>query len=182
MATSRKAVFGASSIVILVAAFFGGWWLRGPSETRGAADNIQIGVPTIVTQAELESVAATHYPLYWAGERPDSEIELTLTSTGSAFVRYLPHGTTAGSTEKYLTIGTYYAVDGYPALAAVSEENGMTTRARNGAVIVTFNSDPLSTYFSFPSASFQVEVFSPEAGESRTLTDNGTIAIVGGVP
>lgn len=184
MERSQKVVLSVLGVVGITAALLVGWWLgsagSSSAEAQGSAVNISVDEPVIVTADELHEVAQSHYPLYWAGERPDTSIELTLTSAGGAFVRYLPPDAKAGASQEYLTVGTYYAVDGYSSLAAVDPDTAHVVTAQNGAVIVTFDSDPLSTYFSFPRASFQVEVFSPTTAESKTLTDDGTITIVGG--
>ncbi len=184
MERSQKIVFSVLGVVAITAALLVGWWFGGTSassaDAQGIAPGITVDQPVIVSEEQLLEVANAHYPLYWAGERPDTDIELTVTSAGGAFVRYLPDGATAGADSEYLTVGTYYAVDGYSSLAAVDPSTAEISEAQSGAVMVTFNSDPKSTYFSFPRAAFQVEVFSPTADEASTLVGDGSITIVGG--
>ncbi|OLT38639.1 hypothetical protein BJF85_07955 [Saccharomonospora sp. CUA-673] len=166
----------------VVVAVFAGWMLRGSGDAVGAEDagGVEVGVPKIVSAEELEEFASKHYPVYWAGERPDSELEVTLTTKNAIFVRYLPEGTEAGSDDQHLTIATYGDIDGYDALSNADEEVADVAEAQGGAIIATFNERPRSTYFSFQNAGFQVEVFSPQEGQSKTLTDEGEIRLVGG--
>lgn len=138
------------------------------------------GVPTIVSLGELKDLAADHGTVYWAGQRPNTQIEVTVTTDGGTYVRYLPKGVPAGSKDEFLTIGTYSAVDGYSALSAAKKSQADVELSKSGAVIATFKSAPDSTYFAFPKTSFQVEVYSPVKGEARQLTDSGSIGIVPG--
>jgi hypothetical protein len=177
-------VWGAVTVLLVVAAVLGGWALRGSDDdgTGSADDSIEVGVPTIVSSSELEKVVGSHDPVYWAGERPDTKLELTMTRKGAVFIRYLPEDAEAGDDQTYLTVGTYSDIDGYDALSAAAPEVARVQHAQNGAVIAVFKKQPKSTYFSFEDANFQVEVFSPEKGESQELTDDGSITLVGGTP
>lgn len=193
MRTSQKVVVGIAIALLVVIAGAGGWLLRGSTDTSDASGSapggmhpaattggIEVGVPTIVTPAQLEQFAGGHGPMYWAGERPGTQIELTMTSKDAIFVRYLPKDAKAGDQQQYLTVATYGDIDGYTALTAAKKSVATVVQGRNGAVIAVFKSRPNSTYFSFKDAGFQVEVFSPTKGESETLTDNGAITLVGG--
>jgi hypothetical protein len=183
---SRKVAWGVGIVVLLVLAGVGGWLLHGSSDNGNAAtasdhaQDIKVGVPTIVTASQLEEFAGDHAPVYWAGARSGTKLELTQTSKDAIFVRYLPDTATAGDTSKYLTVGTYDDVDGYSALTAAKSDVADVVHGQNGAIIAVFKKRPLSTYFSFKNAGFQVEVFSPEHGQSKKLTDDGSITLVGG--
>ncbi|MFD6446244.1 hypothetical protein ACFWEJ_14170 [Promicromonospora sp. NPDC060204] len=177
------------AVVLLVAVAVGSWSIRGAqansadqaaSAAIAAAEDIRVGVPTVVSAQTLEQVSANHYPLYWAGEIPDTKIELTLTANSGTFVRYLPQNAKAGDPDKYLTVATYEAISGYDGLKSADEDLATVEHSKSGAVIAVFDDRPLSTYFSFQNAAFQVEVFSPEKDESKKLTDDGTIGLVGG--
>ena len=65
--------------------------------------------PKLVSQAQLEDFAGTlDHPLYWAGPKQGYSLELTRTSGGKIFLRYLPKGVAAGdSRPEFLTVGTY---------------------------------------------------------------------------
>lgn len=182
MRGTYKAIIGAGVVVVVAAAGVGGWELGHHDDSASgstAAAAIKIGVPTIVTADQLKQYAATHTPFYWAGVRPNTQIELTVTARNATFVRYLPEGAKAGTTTKYLTVSTYDSIDGYDALTSANKKLASVQRAQSGAVVDVFKATPLSTYFSFPNATFEVEVFSPTAGESKSLTDDGQIGMLG---
>lgn len=187
MSPRGKILVGAAIAAVVVVAGADGWLIRGsgnaapdPGTASPPPVAVKVGVPVVVTPAQLKTFAADHYPLYWAGRRPNTKIELTRTSENVVFVRYLPHRAPAGATGTYLTVGTYEGFNGYTPLSAAPKSVADVTHARSGAVIVDFDARPRSTYFSFPDARFQVEVFSPERGQSERLTDNGSISVVGG--
>src|SRR5262245_44013212 len=110
-----RLIFGLGISLLIVAAAFGGWVLRGSSDQSAAASeaDVKAGVATIVTPSQLEEFATNHAPLYWAGERAGTKLELTLTTKDAIFVRYLPEDAHAGDTGQYLTVGTYGDIDGY---------------------------------------------------------------------
>lgn len=186
MRARQKAVLTAAIIALVALAGVGGWLLRGAGSDSTTAVSaapdagIKLGHPTIVTPKQLKQFSGDHYPLYWAGTRPNTKLELTWTSKDATFVRYIPTTASAGDKGRYLTVATYGDVDGYTALTSAEKKVAGVTRGQNGAVIAVFKKQPNSTYFSFKNAGFQVEVFSPRAGESKSLTDGGSIKLVGG--
>jgi len=184
MRTRNKVALGSIVTILIVAGGVAGWLLRGPGTADPGpavtAEAIRVGVPTIVSPAVLAAFAGNHYPVYWAGDRPHTTLELTLTSGNAVFVRYLPAHAQVGDHQRYLTVATYdNAVNSYAALAGAKRNVAHVTHGRLGAVIAEFKRDPLSTYFSFKGDGFQVEVFSPDPGVSRHLTDIGAIKLVG---
>jgi hypothetical protein len=49
--------------------------------------------PTAATLADLRTLAQrVGHPIYWAGPKPGYTYELSTTSNGSVFIRYLPPG------------------------------------------------------------------------------------------
>ena len=184
MRGTYKAIIGTGAAVVVAGAGVGGWALghrddNSSSSGSTSASTIQVGVPTIVSAQQLQQYAATHAPFYWAGVRPNTQIELTVTARNATFVRYLPEGAKAGTPTKYLTVSTYDSIDGYDALTSAKKKIASVQRAKSGAVVDVFKATPLSTYFSFPNATFEVEVFSPTAGESKSLTDDGQVGMLG---
>ncbi|WP_406692729.1 hypothetical protein REH65_13890 [Saccharopolyspora sp. ID03-671] len=181
MRTGNKKIWWAVLALVIVLAGVGGWMLRSGGPINAASSEpVPVGTPTIVSASELEDLAGQHYPLYWAGEQPDTQIEVTVTRKNAIFVRYLPSGVAAGDPGQYLTVATYYAINGYDALRGTPKEKADVTEAEDGAMIAVFRDRALSTYFSFKNAGFQTEVFSPMIGQSKQLTENGTIKIAGG--
>lgn len=185
MRGSYKLIVGIGVVVLLIAAGFGGWLLGngGDDDEKSAAkDEIRVGVPVIVSPAELKEFAGDHEQVYWAGERSGTHIELTLTARNGIFVRYLPENVKAGSKGTYLTVATYSAVEGYQNLVSAKKSAAEVTRTQSGAVVAVFKKQPLSTYFAFPDGAFQIEVYSPTKGESEKLVSDGTVALLGNSP
>ena len=61
--------------------------------------------------------ASLNQPIYWAGPEPGYQYELTRTTAGKVFVRYLPVGVKAGTTQAtYLIVATYPFRNAFAAL------------------------------------------------------------------
>ena len=74
-----------------------------PTSSLPSAIAMQGYGPAIVTVDELKA-QATKYGLaaYWGGEVAGTQLELTVTTNGSFFVRYLPEDATVGTKDEYL--------------------------------------------------------------------------------
>lgn len=175
---------GAALAVALVAAFVA-WLLLSDNDDDGATGgggNIAGATAArAATQEELVELAGSlEYPIYWAGPQPNRTFELTRTSSGRIYIRYLPPGVEPGDPNpRYLTVGTYPQANGYAAVRAASRRpNAISRQAAGGALIVSNRTRPRSAYFSFPGARFQVEVFDPTPGRARQLTLAGRITRV----
>lgn len=136
------------------------------------------GKEVIMSEDQLRTLATTHAPLYWAGPRDGTQYGVTVTSHNGVFIRYIPTGDAAGSTKEYLSVATYYALNGYNALASAKKDSADAAKSDTGALIATFKDKPNHTYFSFPNAAFQVEVFSPDGNQARSMVDNGEIRLL----
>jgi hypothetical protein len=79
------------------------WFLDGDEKTASPATD----APSTVSLAELSDFAADQpIPVYWLGERGDDDYELTESSSGRVYVRYLPAGTEAGDERAdFVTVG-----------------------------------------------------------------------------
>jgi hypothetical protein len=175
---------GAALAVALVAAFVAWLLLSDDDNDDAAGDRANTADATAAraaTRAELVELAGSlDYPIYWAGSVPDRTFELTRTSSGRVYIRYLPPGVEPGDRRpRYLTVGTYPQANGYAAVRAASRRpNTLSRQAAGGALIVYNRGRPRSAYFSFPGARFQVEVFDPTPGRARQLTLSGRITRV----
>lgn len=172
------AVIAVVAVVALVLSLTGSLpWGREPT-----ADSTPVaGRPAFVTEQELRDFGDTHGPVYWAGPKDGVNYELTQADSGAVFVRYVPENQKVGSATEDLTVATYPQTDGYGMLEQSAEAENMGSQTTQTGALVVVNSDtPLSTYFSFPDAAFQVEVFSPNDGESQELVLAGSIELLGG--
>jgi len=153
--------------------FFGG-------KARAAELNLTVGQPTFVSESDLKAYGDSHAPVYWAGPMDNVNYEITEASTGSTFIRYVPKSESAGTSKEVLTVATYPEQQGYKRLQdAAAEQNMGSQTTKSEALVVVNPNAPLSTYFSFPDASFQVEVFSPTPDESKQKVLDGNIRLLG---
>ena len=130
------------------------------------------GGPALVSQAQLEQLASTNdAPVYWAGPKSDYSYELTRTSSGRVYVRYLPAGVKAGDARaNFLVVGTYTQPGSFANLQRAAKASGaLSVRTENDGIVVFSSSKPTSVYLSYPGASYQVEVYAPSADNARSL-------------
>lgn len=124
-------------------------------------------------------------PLYWAGRRPDTKLEATLTSSEYAYVRYLTADAAVGdASPDYLTVATYPSLNALENLRSYARnEDASTRRIPDGGLAVPVPGSPTSVYFARPTADVQVEVYDPQPREALELIRSGAIQPVpGGVP
>jgi hypothetical protein len=136
-----------------------------------------IGSPASASVDQLKALAAqTDHPVYWAGAKSGA-YELTRTSDGRIYVRYLPSADKVGDrAANYLTVGTYQSKNAFTAIQrAAARQGAVSVKIDNGGLLVFNESTPKSVYFSYPGATYQVEVFDPSAKQARTLVLAGKI-------
>ena len=140
-----------------------------PSET--------VSQPAIRTIAELRAAAAiSPNPIYWAGSRAGTRLEVSQTSGGTVFVRYLPTGTAAGDMQPHLTVATYARPNGYAEVQAAAKNEGSRSLELDGGGLAVYDSKaPTNVHVAFPGQAYQIEVFSPENDLALRLVTNGKI-------
>ena len=136
----------------------------------------QIG-PAVATPAKLRGLArAVGHPLYWAGQKKRVRYELTQTTDGKVFIRYLPKGVPIGDRHPYLIVATYPVRDAYKAVqTAAKESGGVTFKIARGGLAVYNRSATTNVYFAYPASKYQVEVFDPKPGRALHLVRTGAI-------
>jgi hypothetical protein len=136
---------------------------------------------TPVTAADLKAVAtAVGHPVYWAGAQPGRTYELTRTSTGKVFIRYLPAGVSPGASEPYLTVATYAFPGAFAAVRQSAKGNKSgTIELPDGGLAVVDPKHPTSIRIAYPNSDVQIEVFDPSAAHARELVSSGKIAALG---
>jgi hypothetical protein len=167
---------GALLLVALVA-FLVTWFLvRGDNGSRKVSVPAA-GKPAIVSEAQLHALAAqSKFPVYWAGPKSGA-YELTRTSDGRIYVRYLDSPGQLGTrAAKYLTVGTYPSKQAFLAIRrAAHRQGGLSVKIANGGLLVFNTKTPTSVYFGYPNGKYQVEVFDPSPQQARTLVLSGKI-------
>lgn len=162
-------VLAALAIVILVSS--------GDEEPQTAANGAEI-----VSVDELRERAALQAtPVYWAGERPETELELSQQGGGQTYVRYLTGDAEVGDPRPaYLTVGTYETPDAIAVLRRQSRQaDGVLAKAPGGATVYFSRNDPRSVYLAYPGVDAQVEVYDPSFERALRLVNSGRIVPVG---
>jgi hypothetical protein len=167
------------AVAVAAAAVVVGWLLL--RSEGGTAIPTVSGGPTLVSQTQLEDFAKTvDRPLYWAGPKDGFSLELTQTTGGRIFVRYLPRGVAAGDPRpEFLSVGTYAGPSSFADLKRASARtNAVSLELPGGGLAVFDSKKPTSVYFGYPDAKYQVEVFSPSGETARTLVLTGHVTPV----
>lgn len=136
----------------------------GGDEEEAEAPPAPPGAARVVSTEELHAVAASSaVPVYWAGPRSGSELELSETGEARVYVRYLTGGAEAGDPHPaFLAIGSYRLPRALAALRTRAKQSGSQLRkASHGAFAWVDPQSPTSVYLARPGDDFQVEVYDP---------------------
>ena len=164
-------VFAFAALVLFVV-----WFLfrEGSGQDAFAARN----VPVAATVESLKELSAeVGHPIYWIGARPRYTYELTHTSEGQIYVRYLPPKVPVGATRTdLLTIGTYPQ----PNALATLRLAGWRARARaipigDGGFAVVDRRRPTNVYLAYPRSDLQIEVYHPSPRRAQMLALSGRV-------
>jgi hypothetical protein len=145
----------------------------------GGDDNTdQNGQAVGLSQSELiDKSGGFEHPAYWVGPRPGTDqYELTSTTDGRIYIRYLTGGAAVGVNEpQYLTVGTYAVPNASQALENAAAAGGTKVSHQKGfdllkevggkGVYVVFNDQP----------DLQIEIFSPTPGQASSLATDGSL-------
>jgi hypothetical protein len=136
--------------------------------------------PTAATAAGLRALAKSlGHPLYWVGAKSADTYELSQTSTGQVYIRYLPNGVPLGSSKTFLTVATYPYPGALTAIQGLSKEHGMQSiKLSGGGLAVIDPKDPESVHLAFPGSAYEVEVFSPSPAAARQLVASGQVSAI----
>ncbi len=138
--------------------------------------------PRIADGDDLTALEASlGHPLYWVGERPPDQLEVSEEADGNVYLRYLPPGVEAGDPRVgFLTVGTYPVVDAVGALRRTAAKAGGTLeRTGDGAAVLANPSSEGSVYLAYPGSDLQIEVYDPAPGQALELIRTGAIRPVG---
>jgi hypothetical protein len=162
-------------IAVAVAVAFLVWLLfirgdDGDGPAAGQADRApvsQIG-PVAATRSELlEIQQEAGHPVYWLGEREGTEVELTRTTEGNIYVRYLEGGADIGERVPALTVSTYPFAGALNALEEVAERPGSISERRDDdGLVVRAAESATSVYVAWPDQDAQVEIFDADPEEA----------------
>ena len=150
---------------------------KGKLTTIGDLDAGSAPHPVAASVGDLKALAKSlKHPVYWAGAKSGNTYELTQTSTGQIFVRYLPKGVAVGSSTPYLTVATYPFQGAYAAILALTRQKGAhKLTLKGGGIGLVDSEDPKSIHIAYPSVNYQIEVFDPSPAAARKLVTSGRI-------
>ena len=138
--------------------------------------------PLAATPATLGALAdEVGHPVYWVGPRQNRTYELTRTSNGRIFIRYLPPDAEIGNgSALYTIVGTYPVKSAHEVLQRLSTQPGeKSASAPGGGLAVYSTTSPNNVYVAYPDSDVQIEVFDPSAKRALRLVTSGRVAPVG---
>lgn len=179
---------GAVIAIALAAAFVVWLIVRGNDDSSSSSTTGQTttaaaaGVPVAATPATLRALAdEVGHPVYWIGSRQKRTYELTRTSNGRIFIRYLPPGAEVGNrSARYTIVGTYPVEDAHDVLQRLSTQPGEKSAPTPGGGLVVYStSSPNNVYVAYPGSDVQIEVFDPSAKRALRLVTSGRVTPLG---
>jgi hypothetical protein len=174
----RRTRIGALVAVVLVLAF--ALWLV----FRGGSSHSESPVPkgakaVLISLKGLKTLAALGIPIYWAGEQPGVTYELTKTGDNRVFIRYLPAGVPIGSSQPYLTIGTYPVSDAFIVTNRLAAKSGsVPVDIGKDGVAFSSRKSPESVFLAYRGSGVQIEVYDPMPGRARDLVTSRQVTAV----
>jgi hypothetical protein len=132
--------------------------------------------------AQIKALAnQVGHPIMWAGPQARKTYELTQTTDGRIYIRYLPAGVHVGDQRpNYLTVGTYPQTNALAVLKASAARSKAETLKLAGRGLASIDRNkPTSVYLARPGDAFEVEVYDPSASKARQLVTAGRIVPVG---
>jgi hypothetical protein len=183
----RRALRIGTIVVLALAAAVGAWlWTRSRDEGNKTASTSLSTPPTTavrssVARATAQSLTALarlrHRPIYWAGPRRRTKLELTQTTNGRVYVRYLPLNVKIGDRRgRYLIIGTYRVPNAYKAIQTAAKDSGAHLLRLRGRSLAVYNdSSRTNVYFALPNSNYQIEVYDPNPIRALALVRSGQV-------
>ena len=175
-------------VAIALAATFVVWLIvrenddsSSSSTTTQTTTTAAVG-PVAATPATLRALAdEVGHPVYWIGPRPNRTYELTRTSDGRIYIRYLPPGVKVGNrSASYTIVGTYPVPDALEVLQRLATQPGEKSAPAPGGGLAVYSMDaPGNVYVAYPGSDVQIEVFDPSAKRALRLVTSGRVAPVG---
>lgn len=137
--------------------------------------------PQALNLAQLKTFARkVGHPVYWLGAKPGAAYEVSQSTDGRIFVRYLPSAAQVGSKTPYTTVGTYPVPNALTVTRARAAAGGsVRVPLGRGAVAFYASSRPTNVYVAFPDVDYQVEVYDPQALKARSRVVSGRVVRVG---
>lgn len=135
---------------------------------------------TIVSKDELLSLTKDlGFVIYWNGEMPDTNLELTILAEGKVFVRYLPKEVPVGAAEPYFTVASYYDPEGFAKIQNVGATAGAKLiNYSGGAAAASASEADSNIYFGFDGYPALYNIYAPDPQVGWSALESGTISIL----
>ena len=175
----RVRVGAVVAVAVLVAV--GVWLVVRNNDNGGNSGAVATGPsigPVAASQDRLRQLADQEgHDIYWVGPEDNTTYELTRTSAGRIFVRYLPKGVPVGVDKAdYTIVGTYPVPNATSVLQGLAEKSGENKLSvPNGGIAVYSSSQPTNVYVAYPGSNLQIEVFDPSAERAQRLVTSGQV-------
>ena len=175
----RRMRIGTAIAVALVVAFAAWLIFRDGDDKSSQPEGPASSAASVAQLRTLHD--ETGHDIYWAGPRNGYTYELTRTTDGNVYIRYLPPGVAVGDGQPaYLTIGTYPRPKALNGLRLLARRRGnVSFPVEGGGLGVYSRSRPNSVYVAYPGDPVQVEVYDPSAQRARKLARAGRVRPVG---
>jgi hypothetical protein len=145
----------------------------GAAESRPAENRPTI---TLLSERQLRQLArSASKPIYWAGARADVKYELTRMPDGRIYLRYLPKGMRAGSSEPALTIATLPLRDAFAITRASAENTSAQIVPLAEGAVATLAPADRKIYLAYPGLNYQVMLSGPNLRTARNIASTGQI-------
>jgi hypothetical protein len=186
----RKRRFRLGAVIALaVGGGLGAWAIvdsRGTGSTHASGPTTSATTATTATPANaigpiglsakgLRTLTrSVNQPIYWAGAKPGFLYELTRTTTGKIFIRYLPAGVKVGSKQAtYLIVATYRVPNAFQNLKNLSSEHHFSIPG--GGIAIVDQKHPQSVHLAYPGINYQFEVYDPSPARSLQVAKSGDV-------
>ncbi len=133
---------------------------------------LKISGTVTLDEAELRAVAAESQEIiYWAGALQGYSYSLTIGTSGSAIVRYIPDSATAQSDSiSQRAIATYPSAQAWDKSLIAAGRAGVTSfRNPDGSLVFYDGKESTSIFMAFPEQDIQVEIFDARIGQALNL-------------
>ena len=180
---ARRQEVRVGAVIVVALAIAIVVWLVAVRDGGSSSPKTTTISPTAATPDRLRALAKdVGHPIYWAGAAANMTYELTQTSSGRIYVRYLPSGVGVGTSRSgYTIVGTYPVDNAYDVLNELARKDGESSfPAPRGGFAVFGKATPTNIYLAYPDEkNVQIEVYDPSPQRARSLIDSGRIAPVG---
>jgi len=160
------------------------WFMTGCNRESGTDVTMPGATLTdarIVPEDEIASVPDdVGHEVFWAGERPDTEVEISDDPSRNVHLRYLTGDSEAGTDEQtFLDIGTYPFKNAFATTQDLAKQSALTEVPVSGGVGFYDQKRPYSVILSFSDEpDLQIEVYHPEKNAALEVVRAGDIVPV----